>query len=60
MSSSPFNKLHSSFSGKQPQDMEAGPVKEEADAEDDVVSDPFDIAQTKHVPLESLKRWRVF
>lgn len=44
-----------------PRDVEVGPSNDGSDVvlEDDVSSDPFDIAQTKHVPVASLKRWRV-
>ncbi|KAL9459926.1 hypothetical protein AB3S75_003181 [Citrus x aurantiifolia] len=43
-----------------PRDVEVGPSNDGSDVvlEDDVSSDPFDIAQTKHVPVASLKRWR--
>lgn len=44
-----------------PRDVGAGHSKTDAaiDEEDDSLSDPFDISQTKHVSLKSLKRWRV-
>ncbi|KAH9716133.1 calcium-transporting ATPase 10 plasma membrane-type [Citrus sinensis] len=43
-----------------PRDVEVGPSNDGSDVvlEDDVSSDPFDIAQAKHVPVASLKRWR--
>ncbi|KAJ0007800.1 hypothetical protein Pint_30513 [Pistacia integerrima] len=43
-----------------PRDMEAGPSKRDAgsDEDDDPLSDPFVISQTKHESLKSLKRWR--
>ncbi|KAL9462807.1 hypothetical protein AB3S75_000751 [Citrus x aurantiifolia] len=43
-----------------PRDVEVGPSNDGSDVvlEDDASSDPFDIAQAKHVPVASLKRWR--
>ncbi|KAJ0075521.1 hypothetical protein Patl1_34906 [Pistacia atlantica] len=43
-----------------PRDMEAGPSKRDtgSDEDDDPLSDPFVISQTKHESLKSLKRWR--
>ncbi|KAK4838265.1 hypothetical protein QYF36_012378 [Acer negundo] len=41
-------------------DEEAGPSKDDNEVVEDLdlVSDPFDIAQTKHVTLDTLRRWR--
>lgn len=43
-----------------PRDVEVGPSNDGSDVvlDDDVSSDPFDIAQAKHVSVASLKRWR--
>ncbi|CAK7323699.1 unnamed protein product [Dovyalis caffra] len=52
--------LPSLASPRQADDLEAGPTKEFQLEDDDLVdeSDPFDIAHTKNVPLEILRRWR--
>ncbi|KAH7564899.1 hypothetical protein JRO89_XS09G0061700 [Xanthoceras sorbifolium] len=43
---------------QQQRDMEAGKSKEDIEVSEDVVSDSFDITQTKHVNLDTLRRWR--
>ncbi|KAJ6727562.1 hypothetical protein OIU79_005446 [Salix purpurea] len=49
--------LPSSASPRKTDDLEVGqPIKEFELADE---SDPFDIAHTKNVPLEILRRWRV-
>lgn len=52
-------------------DVEAGPSHDDSlhhprhshdtfgDEEDEEFDDPFDIAHTKHAPLDHLRRWRV-
>ncbi|XP_044486506.1 calcium-transporting ATPase 9, plasma membrane-type isoform X3 [Mangifera indica] len=51
----------SSHNGSFPtEDVEAGPSKRDVGSgeDDDPLSDPFDISQTKHVSIKALKRWR--
>lgn len=41
-------------------DIEAGPLsRRSSDVDDGDISDPFDIARTKHASIDRLRRWRV-